>query len=192
VDPGAVSSLIVAALAVVISLAAMPYTRRAANAAKAQTELQIELAKQATQPRVWVDVRGNEVDGQMVELVVGNSGPTVATNVSATFDPPLPYSASLRHGEAGPQSLRDGLRSLPPGRELRWPLFVGREFESLVPGRQSLHHVVINADGPAGPLPAFEYDIQLADFAQSRAQPGGSLHDIATTLGEIGKTLKKA
>ena len=62
---------------------------RAAAAAEQQTEIQMQLRKDAAQPYVWIDVRPDDMSDVLLNLVIGNSGPTVAQNVRATIDPPL-------------------------------------------------------------------------------------------------------
>ncbi|MDR2379603.1 MAG: hypothetical protein LBE08_00240 [Bifidobacteriaceae bacterium] len=166
-------------------LSLMP-AKRAADAARAQTELQRQLAQEAAQPMVWADVRGNQHNGQTIELVVGNSGPTTATNVRVAITPPLPGKTNDGQHETCQQQLRRGLSSLAPGRELRWLLFVAAEWKKLLPeGAHTVHHFTIDANGPNGPVSTFEYDIDLADMIHSLAIPTGTLHDLSERLKRI-------
>jgi hypothetical protein len=78
----------VAIAAAVIAVIALyfnaQYTRaadRAVRSAEAQTKIQQQLRIDAAQPYIWVDVRPDDVTGTLLNLVIGNSGPTVATNV---------------------------------------------------------------------------------------------------------------
>jgi hypothetical protein len=79
---------IAAAVAALGAIAALYYSYKstraaecAAGAAEEQSEIQRQLRIDAVQPYVWVDVRPDEVTSVILNLVIGNSGPTVATNV---------------------------------------------------------------------------------------------------------------
>ena len=67
--------------AALIALVALYFTGIAAKAAKDQTKIQRQLRIDAAQPYVWIDLRENTKVGSTLMLVIGNSGPTVATNV---------------------------------------------------------------------------------------------------------------
>jgi hypothetical protein len=58
-------------------------------------------------------------------LVVGNSGPTVATDIKVTIEPPLPSIEQLQGARAAQERLAEGFKSLPPGRTLGWWLGQG-------------------------------------------------------------------
>lgn len=92
---------------------------RAASAAEEQTKIQRQLRIDAAEPYVWVDVRPDSETGTLLNLVIGNSGPTVATNVRITVDPPLPTIDQLAgRAEAAQGRLADGISSFAPGRLL--------------------------------------------------------------------------
>src|ERR1039457_6502232 len=66
-------------------------------------------------PYVWVDVRADDATGTLVNLVIGNSGPTVATNLRVRIDPPLPTIDQLRdRAETAQARLADGIQSTAP------------------------------------------------------------------------------
>lgn len=139
----------------------------------------------------WADLRADERYGQLLRLVVGNSGPTVATRVTVTFDPPLTDiempSDGIHLGEA---VLRHGLASLPPGRQVAWSGgFTGTFFTENAESPLSWE-VTINADGPFGPLEPLTYTIDLKGLEQSNAAPPGTLHGVAEELKEVRKQLK--
>jgi hypothetical protein len=121
---------LIAIIALVISLGSLYFSwrstqaaARAAHAAEEQTGIQRQLRIDAAQPYVWVDMRPDESQGMMLDLVVGNSGPTVAEKVRVEVDPQLPSTAELRErAEAAQRLLSDGIESLPPSRTLAWPL----------------------------------------------------------------------
>ncbi|MGX7680093.1 hypothetical protein ACSMXN_14470 [Jatrophihabitans sp. DSM 45814] len=150
---------------------ALFYGARAGNASKAQTALQAQLRRDAAQPYVWVDVRPDDEEGGLILLIVGNSGPTVATNIKVVLDPPLPTGdRSLEASEAQAQ-LAQGIQSLPPGRILNWAVGVGFDLAPASVG--VVHKATVTAEGPFGPLVPLEYPISLADLLNTRmARPG--------------------
>ncbi len=75
-----VAAVIVAAAALYFTGLSARAAGRAAAAAEEQSKIQRQLRIDAAQPYVWVDVRPDEA-GTLLNLVIGNSGPTVATNV---------------------------------------------------------------------------------------------------------------
>jgi hypothetical protein len=115
--------------AVLIAAAALYFTglsARAAKTAEEQTKIQQQLRIDAAQPYVWVDVRPDEVTGRLLNLIIGNSGPTVATNVRVKVDPPLPAIDEFKErAEASQAHLADGIKSVAPGRIFAWPLGQG-------------------------------------------------------------------
>lgn len=62
---------------------------RAAGASERQTVIQEALSRRSAEPYVWADLRPDDRKGGLLVLVVGNSGPTVATDVVVWFQPPL-------------------------------------------------------------------------------------------------------
>lgn len=169
----------VAIAAAVIAVIALyfnaQYTRvadRAARSAEAQTKIQQQLRIDAAQPYVWVDMRPDDVTGRLLNLVIGNSGPTVATNVGVQIEPALPAIDELRErAQAAQARLADGIRSLAPGRTIAWPL--GQGFNLLNTGGPQVHTFTVTADGPFGAVPSQTYIIDLADLRGSLDRPAG-------------------
>lgn len=134
-----------------IALAALPFNVSASRSARRQTELQSQIHRDSAQPYVWADIRGDEVTGQLVKLIVCNEGPTVATDVKVHFTPPLVSVGLPNDFEAIQGKLGSGFPSLPPGRRLIWNLAFGMKLfdESVnVPLR---YHVAITGRGPLRP-----------------------------------------
>lgn len=163
-------------------------TQRAADAAVEQTKLQDQMRRAASQPYVWVDVRPDDDNGGMIFLLVGNSGPTVATNVRVTFDPPLPDTGIFKDGTSFAR-LSNGLASLPPGRTMAWVLgpsyAVGTETAGWVK-----HQITVCADGPLGPLEPLEYSITLNDLLHTELAPRGTLRGIASAVADVASQLR--
>jgi hypothetical protein len=209
----------IAIVALVISVLALPFTAWAAHAAarqakaahdqteiqreqvaaaREQTRMQRELAREALQPYVWADIQPDMQQGTVMQVVVGNSGPTVATNVRVVFDPPLP--AGKQHAdnkvENVQRTLAMGLRSLAPNRVLRWTLGAG--FDLLSSDAPQLRTVRVEAVGPYGPLRVLEMEIDISEWRQARDAPDGSLHhvrgaikDLTKAVGGVEKTMKR-
>lgn len=171
--------------------------REQVAAAREQTELQRDLAREALQPYVWADIQPDMQQGTVLQVVVGNTGPTVARNVRVTFDPPLPAGQQQSDKVENVQRvLTDGIRSLAPNRVIRWSLGAGYEvLSSEVP---QVRAVRVEGDGPHGPLPVLEMQIDISEWRQARDAPDGSLHhvrgainDLAKTVGGVDKTMKR-
>jgi hypothetical protein len=130
----------------------------------------------ALQPYVWVDLRPRD-DGQMLVLVIGNAGPTVATDVHVTFIPPLedivPEGGRERATQVS-ERLSRGLRSIAPGRTFMWNLGVAVDFFSSE-DRDPVAEVtaMITAEGPAGQLDPVEYVIALEDLRHQASRAVG-------------------
>jgi hypothetical protein len=161
---------------------------RAAAAAEQQTEIQLQLRKAAAQPYVWVDVRPDDVTGVLLNLVVGNSGPTIAQHIRAKIDPPLEAIDQLKdRAETAQDLLARGISSLPPGRTLVWPL--GQGFNILDGGHPQKHTITVTADGPFGPVPPLTYVLDLMDYKGHMHRPVGSLHLLTQVVENIDDKL---
>ena len=205
-------------VALVISAFALPFTiwaaRAAARQAKAahdqteiqreqvaaareQTQLQRDLAHEALQPYVWADIQPDMQQGTVLHVVVGNNGPTVARNVRVTFDPPLPAGQQRSDKvESVQRVLARGLRSLAPKREIRWTLGAG--YDLLSSEEPQVRTVRVEGEGPHGPLPVLEIQIDISEWRQARDAPDGSLHhvrgaikDLTKAVGGVDNTMKR-
>jgi len=101
----AVGAALIAGVALYFNGRSTRAATRAARAAEEQTKIQQQLRVDAALPYVWVDVRPDDATGTLLNLVVGNSGPTVATNIRVRVDPPLPSIDQLKgRAEAAPSA----------------------------------------------------------------------------------------
>lgn len=156
---------------------------------KRQTALQLEIRQASEQPYIWADIDIQQPNGWMLELVVGNSGPSVATNVRVRIDPPIKQAAGHEHLDAVFSRLAQGVASLAPGRRLYWTLGSSPD---LVGGTGPFAHTVsIDCDGPFGPIPRAEYVIDLSDLKDSVAKRHGSLREISKSVDDVTKVLKE-
>lgn len=153
-----------------------------ARAAEQQTEINRQLRIDAAQPYVWVDIRADDAQGTRLNLVVGNSGPTVAEKVRVKVDPALPASDHYREGVKTAQAiLIEGIESLPPGRTLVWGLGHSGDlmYNDKIP--QS-YKFTVTANGPFGQVPALTYIVDMSNWQQSQDQPAGSLFQLTRAV----------
>ncbi|MGY1855473.1 hypothetical protein [Modestobacter sp. SYSU DS0290] len=188
------ASAVVAVVAAGISLAALAaaiYQARSARdqvaESRAQTDLQRRMHRDAAQPYVWADVRPDLGHGQLIQVIVENSGPTVARDVRVSFDPPL--VDVHRKNRVFFTGLDSGISALTPGRRMTWNL--GVSFEVMSEGIVGAHQVTVDAVGPFGPVEQLRYTLDLRQWREGSAAPPGSLHEIRNAIVDIGKSLKK-
>lgn len=162
---------------------------RQANVAADQTRLQRKIHQDSAQPYVWADIGLDEQQGTLLRVEVVNEGPTVATNVRVGFDPPMQSTYNPENFQAIQADLGRGIKSLAPGRRLRWTYDIGPQFyESGLPTATT---VTVECDGPFGPCPVLSYPLDLEDIKQSADSPAGSLHLVARSIRDLTSVLKK-
>lgn len=162
-------------------------SERAAKAAEEQTRIQHQLRQDAAQPYVWADVRPDEEHGVVLQLVIGNSGPTIATNIRVRIEPPLPFIPQLEGAKAAQERLAEGMSSLPPGRTMRW--WLGQGWNLIPKEGRAVHRFTITADGPFGPVPELSYDVDLAEFSNQEARAQGSLAAVTKAIQDLTKKM---
>jgi hypothetical protein len=186
---------IVAIVAAAIALGALYSSWRTtksaaltAQAATEQTEIQRQLRMDSSQPYVWADLRPDDATGTLINLVIGNSGPTIATNVRVSFDPSLNAIQQLRdRAQAAQRVLSQGLKSLPPGRVYTWP--IGQGFNLLQWSEVRAYNIVIDFEGPFGPVPTLEYVVDMAALEGVLDRPAGSVHQLTIAVRDLAKSL---
>jgi hypothetical protein len=142
---------------------------RAATAAEEQTDIQRQIRVDSAQPYVWADLRPDEAQGSLIQLVVGNSGPTIATSVRVEIDPPLESTLDDgRRTDAAMAALSSGLKSLPPGRKHAW--YVGMGWD-LIGDDGPVYTFTVTADGPFGPVPTLTYVVDLSQWRETADMP---------------------
>jgi hypothetical protein len=184
----------VALIGVAAAFAALIPAWRAARAAAHQTELQREIAEAAAQPYVWLEVRLERYQDYMLDVVVGNAGPTMATDIRFEIEPPLPWNLDLKVLGMDGSSLVEmpqRLSCLGPGHQRSWvlgsTLKVGKYLEEH--GLQ-LFRVRVTANGPHGPVRPLEYAIDLLDLSRKSTFPEGTLFAVAKELKAVVKEVK--
>jgi hypothetical protein len=197
----ALGSAIIALLAVAVAFVQARSAHQQADAAKdqaeaakqqaalaqRQTELQERVHEDSQQPYVYVDIRPDPASMVLLDVVIENTGATVATNVRVEIDPPL--ASTISDIDPADWALTRGIVALPPRRPLRWMLdsALTRYDSNELPRR---HRVRVSADGPFGPAPVLEYDLDLDDYLGTEARAKGTLHDLRHELQELRKLLK--
>jgi hypothetical protein len=174
----------VSILSLMVAGFSLIYVRRSAKASREQTKQQKQAAKDAAQPMLWVDIRGE--DGQGQALLLGNSGPSIARNVKVLFDPPPPATLDIKPIL---EILKKGIASVPPGRTMQWTLGAAQNASDW-DGHKAFR-VRIEAEGPFGAIEPLEYVISVDDLHGSRTAPPGNLHAVAAELHEMTKATKE-
>ena len=177
---------VVSILSLLVAGFSLIYVRRSAKASREQTKQQKQAAKDAAQPMLWVDMRGDDGQGQALVLLLGNSGPSIARNVKVVFDPAPPSTLDIKPIL---EILKQGIASLPPGRTMQWAL--GAAHNSSDWDAHNAYRVRIEAEGPFGLIDPLEYVISVDDLHGSRAAPPGNLHAVAVELHEMTKATKE-
>jgi hypothetical protein len=193
---------VIAGLAVLITVVALIFTKRsavasersaeaaerAAVAAEAQAEIQRQIQVAAAQPYVWVDIREDDSQGVLLDLVIGNSGASVATNVRVQIDPPLATHRQLTEAARAQRWLAgEGISSLPPGAMIRWHL--GPGFDLIQSDGEQRHEITVTGDGPFGPIPQLTYVVDLANLRGQPIRPQGSLHLLTKAVEQLTKMI---
>jgi hypothetical protein len=176
----------VSILSLVVAGFSLIFVRRSANASREQTKQQKQAVKDAAQPMLWVDIRGDDGQGQALVLLLGNSGPSIACNVKVTFEPSPPSTLDVKPVL---EILKQGIASLPPGRTMQWALGAPHNASDWDPHKA--YRIRIVAEGPFGPIEPLEYVLGVDDLDGSRAAPPGDLRAVAAELHEMTKATKE-
>lgn len=164
--------------------------QRQAGAAEEQTGIQRQLMTRAAQPYVWADVRGDNATGTLLNLVVGNSGSSVARNVRVEIDPQLPFVSDMRERmESAMVELMAGLPSLHPGQVLQWTL--GQAFNLIKPGEAQEHTFTIYADGPMGPLEPVTHIVKISALEAVLDRPDGTVHELTKAVKDVSRQISR-
>jgi hypothetical protein len=143
------------------------------------------------QPYVYADIRVDEASGDLLDLVIENTGPTVATNVQIAFEPPLRSTLATGTVDLETPGVPATLSSLPPGRRMTWLLDSAmRLFEFEHADLPRSYKVRITADGPFGELQPLEYVLDVNDFINSQIRRTGTLAEVAKEIKHVATVMK--
>lgn len=177
---------VVSILSLLVAGFSLIYVRRSVNASREQTRQQQQAARDSGQPMLWVDIRGDDGQGQRLVLLLGNSGPSIARNVKVILDPEPPSKVDIKPIL---EILKQGIASVPPGRTMKWALGEVRDIGDWHP--HNAYRVRIEAEGPFGLIEPLEYVISVDDLHGSPAEPPGNLHEVTAELREMTKATKE-
>lgn len=196
-------AMIVSIVSAVVTVSALPFViwqartaavsareaRRQTEAATRQTELQEQIHEASQQPYVWADIAGDVAQADLIKLTVCNEGPTVATNIRVSFDPPL-QSTSLHDSFSQVQQdlANSGVRSLPPGRRIEWVFDVGHRF--FQGNTTRLTKVTVDCEGIHGNCPTNTYMMDLDAIRNSHNVPYGSFYQLGERVREVVEAIK--
>jgi hypothetical protein len=176
----------VSILSLLVAGFSLIYVRRSAKASREQTNQQQQAARDAAQPMLWVDIRGDDEQGQALVLLLGNSGPSIARNVKVVFDPVPPATLDIKPIL---EILKQGIASVPPGRTMQWAL--GEAHNAVDSDAHNAYRVRIEAVGSFGLIEPLEYVISVDDLHGSHAEQSGNLHAVAVELREMTNATKE-
>ena len=144
------------------------------------------------QPFVAVDFEPSQAGSTFMDLIIRNTGTTIAKNVKAVFDPPIVSTLTEGNGKyrlADAAIITEGIPTLPPGREYRM-LFerMPDRFESDLPRS---YKATVTFEDPRGRAHELEYRLDLDIYFGSMHLDIYGEHDAAKALKGIERTLKK-
>ena len=173
---GALGTLAVAAIAAVAAF-------RQVREARA-------LREEQAQPFVVVDVEENAAGGNFLDLVIRNIGTTLALDVKFVFSPRLRSGTYEDDGIdiADFHVLKEGIASMPPGREMRFLFDEGATIfqRKDLPRRYEVEVSFRSTRGAQDPL---RYTIDLDMLFGQHAIVVHGTHHIAKSLRAIAKKM---
>jgi hypothetical protein len=125
---------------------------------------------------------------------VKNDGPTVASNVSVSIDPPFPQEWA-RDGDEGRFLSRRRFAALPPGRVMQWNLGIPQQLlpsPELPANGDGRFTITIRFDGPKGPADTLSYIVDLSEYRRTAKTTPGTAMTIAKSVNDSSKALTKA
>jgi hypothetical protein len=140
----------------------------------------------AAQPYITADIVPDQRTGQLLLLVIENSGRTTARNVRVVFDPPL-ESIEFPDRFTDNPGLTQGFPVMPPRR--RYTYLLDTPWTRLDSDLPMRHHIRITGDGPFGPLEPLDYEIDLNTLRSLDGRGVGATEDIAQVLKKIEQHL---
>lgn len=157
-----------------------------------QTRLARQGREDQARPAVHVELQLSEGLFQGVDLVVRNLGPTIATDVTLAFDPPL---ASTTDDDASSRRvselafLREGIPSLAPGGEVRTLLdLLPRRLEA---GMADRYEVAVRCRDVRGRRQSeLKYVLDIGLFYGLRGVRRRTVHDVAKSMHAIDQRMR--
>lgn len=176
-------AVVVAITATVPAYVSLRFARSAADAAVAQTELQMQIAHEARLPMLWADIRPHPEARSVMCLFIGNSGPTTAHDVRAVIEPRVLPGGSAFACDVAQDTAARGIAALPPGRTLEWSLGVGHDLLN-VDGQPEQFTITVTGRASDGTELADTFVSRFEDIRHTRASDG-SLETIAQQMKHL-------
>jgi hypothetical protein len=179
----------IAAIAVVISIAALVYSRLQAIYSRKQLELNERVRREMAEPYVVVDIQPRAGGSGILVFTVENIGPTVARNVELSVTPPLQGGERSDWDEKLARAVGRKIPHLPPRRRLEWFFTYGPRFFAN-PDLPRQYTVTVKSTGPAGSVEPLTYIIDLdviQGMALDRETIVAKLATIAKNTEALGK-----
>lgn len=166
--------------------AAIAESKRATQVAIEQTDLQRAIAIQARAAVVWADVRPHPDKPEVLYLMVGNTGQSVARDVRVRIDPPIPgISEGPERSRQVQDAARSGIASLVPGRVYEWRLGLVRSI--VEPDTEpTVHNLMITWEDERGNPAGETFPIRVSDIWMTDVVARGSLNDVVQAIRSNG------
>lgn len=187
----AIAAWVTAGVAAAAAIGATVLARRQVDYAHRQVEEARATRENQAQPFVSVDFEQSPASFIFMDLVIRNTGPTVARNVRFEFDKPLQSTlddrkTALRNAAI----LTKGIPTLPPGRTYRM-LFERMPDLHDHPELPRSYDVTVQFEDVNDHVHTLTYRLDLDIFYDTEQLAIYGAHDSAKALMEIEKRLKK-
>jgi len=149
--------------------------------------------EEQAQPFVIVDFELSAADDTLMNLIIRNTGTTIAKDVTVEFNPPLQTTMTGPNSEydiARASIIREGIPTLPPGKT-HTMLFdsMPERFNSDLP---RVYEATVSFQGPRNqPYDKLTYRLDLAIYFGLANVRIYSSHHAAKALMDMAKTMKK-
>lgn len=184
----AIAGCTTAVVAVIALLATVPQYRQAKRGAAEQIEEQRRLVREQARPYVAVSMEfGLAAPAHLVQFVVSNLGHTSAKEVRITSNPRLQRATPLAIGGGEEVFVPETFPTLVPGQ--RWATFWDMGYERHGSGLADRHEVTVTYTDGRGASYTDTFVLDWATIWNQRQMPPKSLHDAATALLDIAKTM---
>lgn len=159
--------------------------------ARRQLKQARQLREEEAAPFIVVDILPDPNGPWVLDLIIENTGKTMARDVRITFDPPLQSATDMKGYE--PQNwapVRDGIKILIPGRRLH------SMFDSAMARSKSdlprQYEVLVNyKDSHGRPQPAISLTIDLEPIYGAMTSREKGLNDLVREVEKLRKATEK-
>ncbi|GAA2981262.1 hypothetical protein [Kitasatospora sp. NPDC127116] len=180
-------TLVLSAVAVLVSVVAVLYSRNQTGVAAAQLQLAQQIRREGAEPYVMADIVPQRGGSGLLMFRIENVGPTLARDVQLTVSPPFQGGESEEWDQRLARVVARKIAVLPPRRHIEWHFAFGpRLFENSSLPRQ--YTVTVTAAGPFGPVEPLTYVIDL-DAIDASAIERGTIEASLAKIADHTKVL---